>query len=85
MNGCFFGNDLLHPVHGLLSLRIAERAGLAIHHPVDLGFPRGGGRFLRWIPLVVGRGAEPDIHHGVGIGIDIFHAQQACLVVLRCA
>ena len=32
---------------------------------------------------MIGRGAEPDVHHGVGVGIDVVDAEQAGLIVLR--
>src|SRR6266513_1971239 len=65
------GDDLLNFVKVRLALFFGSGRGLRLHQAVQLSFPRGGRLRLLWIPLMILRRAEPDVHLAVGIEVRV--------------
>jgi len=80
--GLLFGGDLLDSVPVSLAFFVRRGGGLRLHQAIDLRFPSRGRFGLPGIPLMIFRGAEPDVHLAVRVDIGVGEAEQTSLVVV---
>src|SRR5260370_15246 len=79
--GLLFGHNLLDSVPVSLAFFVRGGGGLRLHEVIDLRFPSRGRFGLLGIPLVIFRGAEPNVHLAVWVEIGVSEAEQTSFVV----
>src|SRR5260370_32502320 len=79
--GLLLGDDLLNSVPGSLAFFVRGGGRLRLHQAIDLRFPSRGRFGLLGIPLVIFRGAEPNVHLAVWVEIGVSEAEQTSFVV----
>src|SRR4030088_1803743 len=79
--GRLFPRDLLYAIESVFAFFRIETRCLSAHEAVDFRFPQRFWLLLAWVPLVIFRGTQPDVHLCVRSQAHIGEAQQARFIV----